>query len=164
MRLIATIILAVFLTSCSTTNMVGAISAYQTAPTAVSILKDYIGEDEQVNTQLAPQIIALQTLYDKARAVDSKKSFIEFFNENQWQVQQAQAHWKAVVAIVGQYSQRTKRPIPQELIIFSQDVNNAYIEVGRILAEQKRDEDMSKYIDLLALMMKLGAASQGVII
>ena len=164
-QLIAALFATLILTGCaSTQSIVSGIAAYKTAPTAVSILKQYIGEDEQTNTALAPQLYALQNLYDKAKDIDSTQSFIEFYDEHGWQVLQARAHWGAVITIVGQYSVRTQRPIPQELVTFRADVESAYGELATILAEQKESETVSKYIDVLALMIKLGAASQGVII
>ena len=158
------VVFTLTLNACATTRIDNALETYNQTPVIVSMLKSYVGDDEQANTQLYQHIKQLETYYIKAQDVDSTESFMDFYDENAWQIHSVVAHWAGIKAVVGQYAQRTQQPVPQELERFRMDVEAAYKDLAQIVVEQDRNADMVKYLDMLALLAKLAAAGNGVIL
>ena len=160
-KLILALAAILSLPACTTTSIVGGLAAQQTAPVAREILAQYIGDDEIAISNLIGPVNSLQHLLDKSQDIDSAQAFFEFFQANQAEILIASRSWQQIVNAVGEYAQRTKRPVPQQLITYRADVEAAWRELGQAISSQSKILKAEKYVALLA---KLVAANAGIIL
>ena len=159
MNRIIVVLAVAILSSCTTVELNKTQEVVHTAPFAVQILSNYIGEDDKAIDALVGPVASLRNLHAKVKAMDSQSSFYDFYLTNPHDIVLAVTDWQKVINVVTEYAQRTGKPIPQELKSWRKDVEKAWLELAKAIKTKSRNERLEKYANLMLRMLAARAGT-----
>lgn len=160
MRILIACVLAGLLTACQTTpTEIRTLSAYKSAPSAGSLLNDFIGDDEQTLDAIEAPMVSFQLLYSQVKGLD--QPLYEFIRDNPYHTFQIIQNWQQLKKAVGDHALRHNTIIPPELQAYANEVEYTYNALIDQASKQNKVATVAKYAEVI---LKIIAAKNGVVI
>ena len=149
MRNLIVVLVVFMLTSCANVDLTKSNEVRESAPYALQILNDYIGQDQITINSLVGPVASLQNLYDRTIEIDSAESLYDFYVQNPHSIYLARVNWDRVIQIVGQHSVRHQEPIPDELKSWRTEVEKAWVELATAIETESKNVKAKAFSVLL---------------